>query len=164
MPEKHRRAQIIDALASLFEQLKAPTTESGFPIQIKTVQRRYVNWTQLDKQNAIPALLLTYGDSGNIEEGGSSAPYGAVGQLVEHLPFALTCVLKDNNETPLTDQTADLHYSIGRLINGTRRLGVDGVADTRIVSWRGSEGAVTKFELIKFRIVVDHIYRATQSV
>ncbi len=158
----HRRAQIINALATLFEQLK--TESPDFPIVVKTVQKRFVNWTQLDKQDAIPALLLTYGDDGSIEEGGSDARYGAVGTIVEHLPFALTAVLKENDTSPLTEQVADIHYAIGRLLNGNRRLGVDGVADTRIVSWSGSEGAIAKFEVVKFRIMVDHVYSATESV
>ena len=163
MPEKHRRAQIIDALTTLFEELKEPTADSEYPIQVKTVQKRFVNWTQLDKQNAIPALLLTYGDAGSIEDS-PTARYGSVGSIVEHLPFGLTSVLKENDTSPLTDQVADLHYSIGTLINANRRLGIEGVADTRILSWRGSEGAIAKFEIIKFRIMVDHIYRATESV
>ncbi len=158
----HRRAQIINALATLFELLK--TESPDFPIVVKTVQKRFVNWTQLDKQDAIPALLLTYGDDGSIEEGGSDARYGAVGTIVEHLPFALTAVLKENDTSPLTEQVADIHYAIGRLLNGNRRLGVDGVADTRIVSWSGSEGAIAKFEVVKFRIMVDHVYSATESV
>ncbi len=158
----HRRAQIINALATLFEQLK--TAQPDFPIVIKTVQKRFINWTQLDKQNAIPALLLTYGDNGSIDEGGTDTRYGTVGTIVEHLPFALTAVLKENGTSPLTEQVADVHYSIGRLLNGNRRLGVDGVVDTRIVSWSGSEGAITNFEVIKFRIIVDHIYPATESV
>ena len=158
----HHRAQIINALASLFEQLKSEHPD--FPIVVKTVQKRFVNWTQLDKQNAIPALLLTYGDDSSIEEGGSDARYGAVGTIVEHLPFALTAVLKENDTSPLTEQVADIHYAIGRLLNGNRRLGVDGVVDTRIVSWSGSEGAIAKFEVVKFRIVVDHVYGATEAV
>lgn len=159
----HRRAQIINALATLFEQLKKEN--SDFPIVVKTVQKRFVNWTQLDKQDAIPALLLTYGDDGSIEEGGTETRYGSVGTIVEHLPFALTAVLKENDtSSPLTEQVADIHYAIGRLLNGNRRLGVDGVVDTRIVSWSGSEGAIANFEVVKFRIVVDHIYSATEAV
>lgn len=158
----HRRAKIINALTTLFEQLKTESPE--YPIVVKTVQKRFVNWTQLDKQDAIPALLLTYGDDGSIEEGGTDSRYGAVGQIVEHLPFALTAVLKDNDTSPLTEQVADIHYAIGRLLNGNRRLGVEGVADTRLVSWKGSEGAIAQFEVIKFRIIVDHIYGATESV
>ena len=158
----HRRAQIINALTTLFEQLKQDSPD--FPIVVKTVQKRFVNWTQLDKQDAIPALLLTYGDDGSIEEGGTDVRYGSVGTIVEHLPFALTAVLKENNTSDLTEQVADIHYAIGRLLNGNRRLGVEGVVDTRIVSWSGSEGAIANFEIVKFRIVVDHVYGATESV
>ena len=43
--EKHRRAQIIDALAELFEPLREdsddPYDVSEFPLQVKTVQKRY---------------------------------------------------------------------------------------------------------------------------
>ena len=158
----HRRAQIINALTTLFEQLKQQN--SDFPVVVKTVQKRFVNWTQLDKQDAIPALLLTYGDDGSIEEGGTDVRYGAVGTIVEHLPFVVTAVLKENATTDLTEQVADIHYAIGRLLNGNRRLGVDGVVDTRIVSWSGSEGAIANFEIVKFRIVVDHVYGATEAV
>ena len=56
--EKHRRARIVDSLYELFEQLKEP---SEFPVRVKTVQKRYVHWTTLDGQGAIPALLLNYG-------------------------------------------------------------------------------------------------------
>ena len=55
--QKHRRAQIIDALSELFEQLKDP---SEFPLQVKTVQKRYRHWTALDQQGAIPAMLLNF--------------------------------------------------------------------------------------------------------
>jgi len=158
----HRRAQIINALATLFEQLTEDDSE--YPIRVETVQKRFVSWTQLDQQDAIPALLLTYGDDGSIEEGGTDARYGAVGTIVEHLPFALTAVLKHNDTSPLTDQVADIHYSITRLLNGNRRLDVDGVADTQLVSWKGSEDAIANFEIIKFRIVVDHIYGSTEAV
>lgn len=90
--------------------------------------------------------------------------YGSVGTIVEHLPFAATAVLKENATTDLTEQVADIHYAIGRLLNGNRRLRVDGVVDTRIVSWSGSEGAIANFEIVKFRIMVDHVYGATESV
>ena len=54
---KHRRAQIIDALAELFEPLKEP---SEFPLHIKTLQRRYQHWTTLDQQGAIPASTVEF--------------------------------------------------------------------------------------------------------
>ena len=75
------------------------------------------------------------------------------------------CIRDRHNDTsPLTDQVADIHYSITRLLNGNRRLDVDGVADTQLVSWKGSEDAIANFEIIKFRIVVDHIYGSTEAV
>ena len=64
---KHRRAQIIDALTELFEMLTEP---SEFPVLVKTVQKRYVHWTTLDQQGAVPALLLTYGDNRRKYKGG----------------------------------------------------------------------------------------------
>ena len=166
--EKHRRAQIIDALAELFEQLKEP---SEFPLQVKTFQKRYVHWTTLDQQGAIPALLLNYGDNRRKRKGGPNAEHAALGETEEYLPFALTAVLKESPETPkpITDQISDTIYTIERLINGTPDLGVDGVADTDVESDRSSEGAIsalqgTPFEAIKFRIIVTHIYRSNTSV
>ena len=86
----HRRAQIINALEGLFNLLKAPVEESGFPIQIKTVQKRFVQWTALDQQDALPAILLTYGDNG-------SAPDSeVVGFVDENFPIAVTAVMKED--------------------------------------------------------------------
>ena len=157
---KHRRAQIIDALAELLETLTAPVEESGFPIQVKTVQKRFVHWTALDKQDALPAILLTYGDEGNAPDS------DVVGYIDEVFPIAVTTVMKEDSEKDLIDQASDMHYSIGRLLNSNRTLGVDGVnpEKTRIRGWRGSEGRISKFEVIKFRVVVVHRYHNTESV
>ena len=166
--EKHRRAQIIDALSELFEQLKDP---SEFPVRVKTVQKRYVHWTVLDQQKAIPALLLNYGDGRRKLNGGENTKYASLGETEEYLPFALTAVLKESLETPraITDQISDTIYTVERLINGTPDLDVEGVVDTFVESDRSSEGAIsamegTPFEVIKFRIIVTHIYRSNTSV
>ena len=108
--EKHRRARIVDSLYELFEQLKEP---SEFPVRVKTVQKRYVHWTTLDGQGAIPALLLNYGR-------GLGGNWRAVKIRVTcvvrrnggaYLPFALMAVMKESSETPkpITDQISDTH-------------------------------------------------------
>ena len=74
MVQKHRRAQIIDALSELFEQLKEP---SEFPLHVKTVQKRYQHWTTLDQQGAIPALLLNYDEVLRKRDGGANAEFAA---------------------------------------------------------------------------------------
>ena len=167
--EKHRRAQIIDALTELFEQLKGSPSE--FPVQVKTVQKRYVHWTTLDGQGAIPALLLNYGRGLRKLEGGQNTRYASLGETEEHLPFALMAVMKESPETPkpITDQVSDMHYTVERLINGSPDLDVDGVVSTRIETEDTSEGAISAlqgipFELIKFRIIVTHLYRSNTSV
>ena len=157
----HRRAQIINALTELFGILKAPVEESGFPIQVKTVQKRFANWAALDQQDALPAILLTYGDNG------SAPDSDVVGYIDENFPLAVTAVMKEEPHLKeLTDQASDMHYSIGRLINSNPTLGVEGVNPerTRIVSWRGSEGTISKFEIIRFRVVVVHRYHASENV
>jgi len=157
----HRRAEIINALEGLFKQLTEPVQDSGFPIHVKTVQKRFVHWTALDQQDALPALLLTYGD------GGSAPDSEVVGYIDENLPIAVTAVMKEApGMKDLTDHASDIHYSIGRLINSNPTLGVAGVnpEKTRIASWRGSEGTISKFEIIRFRVVVVHRYHATENV
>ena len=157
----HRRAQIINALVELFETLKTPVEDSDFPIQVKTVQKRFVHWTALDQQDALPALLLTYGDNGGAPDS------DVVGYIDENFPIAVTAVMKEEPHLKdLTDQASDIHYSIGRLINSNPTLGVEGVNPdrTRIANWRGSEGAITKFEIIKFRVLVVHRYHASENV
>ena len=157
----HRRAQIINALEELFEILKSPVETSGFPIQVKTVQRRFVHWTALDQQDALPAILLTYGDNG------SAPDSDVVGYIDENFPIAVTAVMKEGPHLKeLTDQASDMHYSIGRLINSNPTLGVEGVNPerTRISGWRGSEGSISKFEIIRFRVLVVHRYHASENV
>lgn len=161
MERTHRRAQIINALVELFETLKTPVEDSDFPIQVKTVQKRFVHWTALDQQDALPALLLTYGDNGGAPDS------DVVGYIDENFPIAVTAVMKEEPHLKdLTDQASDIHYSIGRLINSNPTLGVEGVNPdrTRIANWRGSEGAITKFEIIKFRVLVVHRYHASENV
>ena len=169
----HRRAQIINALEKLFVDNLIPKEgeptpqESGFPMEVKTVQKRFVHWTALDQQDALPAILLTYGDNG------SAPDSDVVGYIDENFPIAVTAVMKegtvmnaDGGLKELTDQASDIHYSIGRLINSNPTLGVEGVNPerTRIAGWRGSEGAITKFEIIRFRVLVVHRYHATENV
>ena len=214
---EHRRARIINALAECFEMLipedcdpeddnmpKMPEKQlvnpARLPAVVKTVQKRFVHWSALDKQDALPALLLTYGDNG------SAPDSDVVGYVDEVFPVAVTAVMKedqipvivaerdDNGEIirdengkicytekreqddengekgkiiykDLIDQASDMHYSIGQLVNGSD-LGVEGVnpEKTRIASWRGSEGAISKFEIIRFRVVVEHRYLATENV
>ena len=161
MAVTHRRAQILNALTEMFERLTAPVAESGFPIQIKTVQKRFAQWTALDQQNALPALLLTYGDNG------SAPDSDVVGYIDENFPIAVTAVMKEEPHLKeLTDQASDIHYSIGALISSNPTLGVEGVnpEKTRIVSWRGSEGAISKFEIIRFSVLVVHRYLASENV
>ncbi len=159
----HRRAQIINALEGLFNQLTKPVKDSGFPIQVKTVQKRFANWAALDQQEALPALLLTYGDNG------SAPDSDVIGYIDENLPIAVTAVMKEEpgpDAKDLTEQASDIHYSIGRLINECPTLGVEGVLPdrTRIASWRGSEGTISKFEIIRFRVIVVHRYHASENV
>ena len=75
--EKHRRARIIDALTELFEQLKEPV---GVSAPSQTVQKRYIHWTTLEGQGAIPALLLNYGDNRRKRKGGSNAEHASLGE------------------------------------------------------------------------------------
>ena len=90
-----------------------------------------------------------------------------VGYIDENFPIAVTAVMKEEPHLKeLTDQASDIHYSIGALINSNPTLGVEGVnpEKTRIVSWRGSEGAISKFEIIKFSVLVVHRYLASENV
>ena len=168
MVQKHRRAQIIDALTELFEDLKEP---SEFPLHVKTLQKRYVHWTTLDQQGAIPAMLLSYDEVLRSREGGEAAEFASLNETEEYLPIVLDVVLKESPETPkaITDQVSDAIYTVERLINGTQDLDVEGVCRTRIQETHTSAGRIsalegTPFEVIRFRIIVTHIYPANTSV
>ena len=166
--EKHRRAQILDALTGLFEQLKEP---SEFPLQIKTVQKRYVHWTQLDQQRAIPALLLNYDEVLRKRDGGANTEFASLGETEEYLPIVCDVVLKESAEFPkaMTDQVSDSLYTVEKLINGTQDLDVEGVCRTRIQEVHTSAGRIsavegTPYEIVRNKIVVTHIYPSNTSV
>ena len=156
--EQHRRGQITDAFTALFDPLKDAPADSGYPIQIKAIRKRFAPPTQLDKQNALPALLITSSD------GGSAPDAPSVGYTDERFPIGLYVVLKEIDDKELIDQYSDAHYSVDKLIKATRRLGVEGVQDTRIVDWRSSEESYVGYLLVKFRVRVIHRYRETESV
>ena len=169
--EKHRRAQIIDALAELFGILLEDTEDSGFPVRVKTIQKRYIHWTSLDEQGAIPALLLNYGDGRRKREGGEGAKHASLSETEEYLPFALIAVLKESpqNPKPITDQVSDMIYTIERLVNGSQDLDVDGVVKTEVLGDNSSAGEIsaeegTPFEVVTFMIMVTHIYGSNTSV
>lgn len=187
----HRRAAIINGLAEmLINNLHDPDSPQfsdkdrfpnlcDLPTRVRCVQKRYVHWTTLDAQNALPAILLTYGDNGSAQES------EVIGFIDETFPIAVIAVLKEGNESfvvdldandepvnprlaerDLIDLASDMHYSLASLINNNPTFGVDGVLPdkTRIAHWGGSEGAISQFEIIKFRVVVVHRYHASECV
>lgn len=176
---QHRRAKIVDALEALLHPLREDSEDPyglEFPLQVKTVQRRYRHWTTLNEQGAIPALLINYGDDRRKRKGGPEALYAALNETEEYLPFALTAVLKESpgdpatfSSKPMTDQISDTIYTIERLINGSQDLDVEGVVKTEVLGDRSSEGAISAlegspFEVIKFRVIITHIYPSNSSV
>lgn len=169
---QHRRAQIINGLEKMlidnlydensrqFPDRTDMPNMSDLPTRLKCIQKRYVHWTALDQQDALPAILLTYGDGGN------TADSEVIGFIDETFPIAVIAVMKEDNDSKdLIDQVSDLHYSLAALINNDPTFGVEGVLPerTRIANWSGSEGATSPFEMITFRIVVVHRYHANEN-
>ena len=168
----HRRAAIINNLEQLlidnlydetspqFSDKDMPNL-SDLPTRVRSVQKRYAHWTALEQQGALPALLLTYGDNG------SAADSAVIGFVDETFPIAVIAVMKEGDYgKDVIDLASDMHYSLASLINNNPTFGVAGVLPdkTRIAHWGGSEGAISQFEIIKFRVVVVHRYHATDSV
>ena len=158
---EHRRAQIINAVAGIFSKLKEPPEKSGVPFQFQTVQKQFVHWTSLEKQGALPALMLMYADRG------SKPDSEAVGFIDEHFPLSVIAVLKEGRRGPsMIDQASDMHYSLESLVNANKTLGVAGVQSerTKIEDWRVSEESLFPFLIIKFRLMVVHRYHHTEAV
>lgn len=158
---QHRRAQIINAVANLFEPLKQPPEVSQFPFQFKTVQKQYMHWTSLDKQGAIPALMLMMADKGGKPDA------DVVGFIDERYPVSVIVVLKEERGGRIIiDQASDMHYSVESLVNANKTLGVEGVQPehTKLEDWRVSEESLFPILIIKFRLMVVHRYHATESV
>lgn len=158
---QHRRAKIINAVAAIFEQLKQPPADSGFPFRFKTVQKQYMHWTSLEKQGAIPALLLMYADKG------AKLDAPAVGFIDEHYPLSVVTVLKEARGGRIViDQASDMHYSVEALVNANKTLGVEGVQSehTKIEGWGVSPKSLFPILIIEFRLMVVHRYHATESV
>ena len=156
---KHRRAQIVDAIAKILEPLAKP---SELPFQFKTVQKQYVHWTSLKKQGAIPALMLMTADNR------SKPDSDAVGFIDERYPVSLIAVLEETRTSKKTiiDQASDMEYAIESIINRNRSLGVEGVLpeETKIEGSRNSEEALFPVLVVKFRLMVVHRYHYTESV
>ena len=167
--QEHRRAQIDNAILNMLKVLEQPTKDSGFPIQVKGVLKRYAHWETLDQHGYIPAILIIPAD------GGSKPDSDVIGYTDERYPLYLIAVLKESEEwdkdgnpigDSMTDQASDIHYSIERIINSSRSLGVEDViaGKTKIVDWRSSGIERAPYLLLQFRFVVVHRYRANQSV
>ena len=155
----HRRAQIIDRMAEIFETLLKSPEASTYPIQVETVRSDFIIWTDLDGQDAIPAIVMGYGD------GGSAPDAPAVGFTDEQYPIAVYGYLKHKfGGYPITHQASDLHHSIDRLLKANKTLGVDGVEEARIRDWRSSEESEYPFLILKFRVYVVHRYHGNESV
>ena len=158
---KHRRAQIVDGVANVFQPLREPPEVSGLPFAFKTVQKQYVHWTSLEKQEAIPALMLMSADHGLKPDS------DVVGFIDERYPVSLIAVLKETRTSKhIIDQVSDMQYSVESLFNRNRSLGVAGVVpgDTKIEGWRNSEESLFPVLIVKFRLMVVHRYHATESV
>lgn len=165
---KHRRAQIIDALAELFEPLLEP---SEFPLRLKVIQRRYAHWTTLDQQNVIPCLMLNFDERIRRREGGPDTEFASLGEIEEYLAVVCDVVLKESTATPkpLTEQVSDSLYVIEKFINGTPDLGIQDVYRTRVMEVSTSAGRLsalqgTPFEIVRNHIVVTHIYPGNSGV
>lgn len=158
---KHRRAQIVDGVANVFQPLREPPEVSGLPFAFKTVQKQYVHWTSLEKQEAIPALMLMSADHGLKPDS------DVVGFIDERYPVSLIAVLKETRTSKIIiDQVSDMQYSVESLFNRNRSLGVEGVVgeQTKIEGWRNSEESLFPVLIVKFRLMVVHRYHATESV
>ena len=172
MSDKHRRRKIVEELTKLLSMLKRDTDESGLPFKTTVLQRRFLRWSALDSQGALPALQLNFGDYWTRREGPTT--YAPVGYMEEVFPFTLYAVLKEGteeseNREDILYQVSDLIFSLDKLINGCRDLGIDGVVDVRMPSSRAGEAVLqmqanSPFEVFRFRIEVWHVYPATTSV
>ena len=210
MQEKHRRAQIIDTLTREFANHLLKNTpdfvdpggrgrsyrtwfaevhgytdffddpDPAFPSHVVTVQKRYLHWTTLDEQGAIPALLLSYADPGNElsqQQGGPQAEFAPSGYTEEYLPIQVVAVLKEQPNSPdlqlrkaMTDQAADMIFSLEKIVNGMLDMGVTGVQKVQLAGLpRTSEGRITAsagtpLEVLIFKVIVTHVYSASSSV
>ena len=175
---------------NLEDPLNAYDDDWDFPMPVRTVQKRYRHWTTLDQQMppAIPAILLNYDEVFRPREGGENTESASLSETEEPLAIALDVVLKEVTpkeirpkyekvseavkaflQKPITDQVSDAIYTVERFIKGTPDLDVEGVEKTRIAEVHTSAGRIsalegTPFEVIRFRIVVTHVYPSNTSV
>ena len=163
----HLRERVVDALYDLMTTLMVGSAryDSSYPIHVPNgaVLKRWEEWTALKQDDLIPAILLLPGRDGTKTESET------VGYLDENLPFSIVTVLmgpdrNNRNARDVIDQNSDMHYSIETLLNGSRGLGIDGVLDTRIVEFGGTEELLHPFLLTKYRVIVEHTYAYTESV
>lgn len=157
----HRRAQIDNVIAETFAPLLNVQEVSQYPFMFKTVQKRYMHWTALQKQEAIPALVLSPADLG-------AKPLSpAAGFIDEQYPLNASVVLEEvRGGTSIVDQASDVQSAVEGIFNKKAWLEVEGVLEegTRIEGWRNSEERLYPVLVIQFRIIVEHRYRSGESV
>ena len=163
----HLRERIVDALYDLMTTLMTGSDryDATFPIHVPAgaVLKRWEEWSALDQDGLIPAILLMPGKQGEKRESET------VGYLNDFIPYNIVTVLKgpdrnNRNAPDVLDQDSDMHYSIEKLINGSRDLGIEGVQDTRIDDYGGTEELLHPFLLTKYRVIVEVEYNYTESV
>ena len=158
-----RRERIVNALVQELEILKADMAVSGFPIQVATVQKSFINWTNLNAQNAFPALLVAYPRRGRVRDA------DLIGFSDEGMQIFVTAVLKELSvENDIVAQASNIHFSIGRIINANPTLGIQGVEpdETGIISWevRQDDDIPSNQEVVDFVIQLVHRYGVGEDV
>ena len=157
----HRRAQIDNVIAATFEPLRQTQDVSQYPFQFKTVQKRYMHWTALQKQGAVPALVLMPADFGAKPDSDVS------GFIDERYPLNANVVLEEKRGgTSIIDQASDAQTAVEGIFNKKAWLSVAGVLDegTRIEGWRNSEESLFPVLVMQFRIIVVHRYRYREGI
>ena len=146
-----------------------------FPIQCPVVIKTYKHWSEFEtaerrlSRQVFPCLMLNFGEDSNRITGGSQAEFASLGQTEDHQNFTLIGLVKETQYATddLTDQVANLIYSVERLINGTYDLGVDGVEKVTIEqvpqtsAGRAAAVSGTEMEIVFFTITVTHVYRSS---
>ena len=117
-------------------------------------------------------MLLGYDEVLRKRDGGANTEFAALGETEEYLPIVCDDGFEKslpNSPKAITDQVSDSLYTVEKLINGTPDLDIEGVYRTRVQEVHTSAGRIsalqgTPFEIVRFRIIVVHVYRSNTSV
>lgn len=155
-----RRSDIIDAIET---RLNLISIANGYNTDLTFVGKRMIHWTDLDNSSLLPAILINFGEGGQLVDG--PTPWTEIGSWEETLPLILRAVVKETPATdPLTVLAMNLYQDILQALGTSFDFGISGVHNWFIPQFGSAGGWASPYEITDYRLNVIHSFRKGDNV